>query len=76
METQTQADGKIDDTKSPTSVKIGDTLFGFAALLGCIVTGIIGIGKAMDAEGVGAASCLLAAVAAFGAAYYICSRKD
>ena len=72
---QTQAENKTDDAKVSKRVISGETVIGYA-VFGCLAAGTIGIFKAMDMEGIGAAACLLASVAAFGTTCYIYFRKD
>jgi hypothetical protein len=75
MTEQTQAENKTDDAKVSKRVISGETVVGYA-VFGCLVAGTIGIFKATEMEGIGAAACLLAAVAAFGMVCHIYFRKD
>ena len=75
MTEQTQAENKTDDAKVSKRVISGETVTGYA-VFGCLVAGTIGIFKATLMEGIGAAACLLAAVAAFGMVCHIYFRKD
>jgi hypothetical protein len=75
MTTQTQVESKTDDVKESKHVVRGETITGYA-VIGCLVAGTIGILKAIASEGIGAAACLLASVAAFGVTCYIYFRRD
>jgi hypothetical protein len=53
-----------------------ETVVGFA-ILGLLLAGAVGVWKAMSmARGIDVLLCLLGAVVAFGAVYYIYFRKD
>ncbi len=54
----------------------GETVVGFA-IMGLLCAGTVGVWKAMGMErGIDVLLCLLGAVTAFGAVYYIYFRKD
>jgi hypothetical protein len=72
---QTQPENKTGDTDKSKPVDWRDTLPKYISLWGCLVAGVLGIGNAMQSVGIGAAACLLAAVAGFAAAHHIYSRK-
>jgi len=72
---QPQTEKKTDDAKLSKRVISGETVTGYA-VIGCLVAGTIGILKSTEVDGIGAAACLLAAVAAFGVVCHIYFRKD
>jgi len=74
MTTQPEAQSQSDDAKGPTRTTNGETVVGFA-VLGCLAAGTVGICKAILMDGIGAAFCLFASVAAFGAVCYIYYRE-
>jgi hypothetical protein len=76
MKEQTQPENKTGGTDKSKPVDGRATLPGCISLWGCLVAGVLGILKATQVEGIGAAACLLAAVAGFAAAYHIYSRKN
>jgi hypothetical protein len=73
---QTQPENKTSDTGKSKPVDSREKLPEYISLWGCIVAGVLGILKATQVEGIGAALCLLAAVAGFAVTYHIYSRKD
>ena len=75
MTTDTPVQTQSSDAKPAKRIISGETVIGYS-VLGCLVAGTIGIIKAMEMEGIGAASCLLASVAAFGTTCYIYFRRD
>jgi len=74
MITEAQAGSISSEVKTTKRVISGEAVLGYA-VLGCLAAGTIGIFKALNMDGVGAASCLLASVAAFGTICYIYFRK-
>jgi hypothetical protein len=74
MITEAQAGSISSEVKTTKRVISGEAVLGYA-VLGCLAAGTIGIFKALNMDGVGAASCLLASVAAFGTVCYIYFRK-
>jgi hypothetical protein len=75
MNTETQAQIISSEVKTTKRTISGEAVVGYA-VLGCLAAGTIGIFKAMGMEGIGAASCLLASVAAFGTVCYIYFKKS
>ena len=73
---QTQPENKKGNTNKSKPVDWPETIPRHISLWGCILAGIMGIGNAMQAGGIGAAAFLLVAVAGFAAANHIYSRKD
>jgi len=71
---QTQVQSQADDTKAAGHIIGGETVVGYA-VLGCLAAGTIGLAKAASMDGIGAGSCLLASVAAFGTVCYIYYSK-
>ena len=74
MNTEAQVENASSEVKTTKHFISGEAVVGYA-VLGCLAAGTIGIFKAMNLEGVGAAACLLASVAAFGTVCYIYFRK-
>lgn len=74
MNTEAQVENISSEVKATKHIISGEAVVGYA-VLGCLAAGTIGIFKAMSLEGVGAAACLLASVAAFGTVCYIYFRK-
>jgi len=62
------------EVRTTKRVISGEAVVGYS-VLGCLAAGTIGIFKALNMEGVGAAACLQASVAAFGTVCYIYLRK-
>ena len=74
MTPQTQMQSHADGIKPRGLTVSGETVVGYA-IFGCLAAGTIGLCKAVSSDGVGAAWCLLASVAAFGAVCYIYYSK-
>ena len=74
-EAQTQNQNITSELKRSKRVIGGEGVVGYA-VLGCLAAGTIGIYKAVWTDGIGAASCLLASIVAFGTICYIYFRKD
>lgn len=53
----------------------GDAIVGFA-MLGCLLAGVVGLLKALEARDLGAGGGLLASVAAFATIFWVYLRKD
>jgi hypothetical protein len=74
MTTQPRVQSQGDDVNALNRIVSGEAVVGYA-VLGCLAAGTIGIFKAIFMDGIGAALCLLASVAAFGTVCYIYYRK-
>ena len=74
MATQPEAQSQSDNAKGLTRIVNGEAVVGFS-VLGCLAAGTVGICKAILVDGIGAAFCLFASVAAFGTVCYIYFRK-
>jgi hypothetical protein len=74
MNAEAQVENSSSEAKTTKHIISGEAVVGYA-VLGCLAAGTIGIFKALNMDGVGAASCLLASVAAFGTVCYIYFRK-
>ena len=75
MNTQPKVEIKSLDAGAAKRVISGETVVG-CAVLGCLFAGTIGVLKALSEQGVDAAACLLASVAAFGMVTHIYLRKS
>jgi uncharacterized protein HemX len=73
---QTKPEGNTDADETPKPVSNRETLPAVIALWGSLVTGVLGVIKATETQGIAAAACLVSAAVGFGVSYYIHSRKD
>jgi hypothetical protein len=65
----------VSEAKVIKRIFSGEVVIGYA-VIGCLVTGTLGIIKAVGMDGLGAAACFLASVVAFGTVCYIYFRKS
>jgi hypothetical protein len=75
MNTESQTQNIGSEIKTSKRIIGREGVVGYA-VLGCLAAGTIAIYKAVWAEGMGAAACLIASVIAFGTICYIYFRKD